>query len=219
MTRYLFRHDGYFLTLSKIITFLFQGQKIGKSDAFMGLGIGESNKSNYWFELLIEPWFWKRLKLVAIYLCLHYWYISRGGGIDGDGQPATCYPTPGAALRRGPGHWSSDDWVPVQRWRPELWRSRNNARSSQVGHHHHDPHKQLTFNWNCRTFEAASSQSFSGGNVVNKKTVYSRKEANVPGQTKSWLEIIFFKNAIASHALLCSFIFSSKAFLVSSGHF
>jgi len=31
-----------------------------------------------------------------------------------------------------------------------------------------------------RTFEAASSQSFSGGNVVNKKTVYSRKEANVP---------------------------------------
>ena len=26
---------------------LFQGQKIGKSDAFMGLGIGETNKSNY----------------------------------------------------------------------------------------------------------------------------------------------------------------------------
>ena len=44
MTRYIFRHDGYFLSLSKIITFLFQGQKIGKSDAFMGLGIGESNQ-------------------------------------------------------------------------------------------------------------------------------------------------------------------------------
>ena len=82
---------------------LFQGQKIGKSDAFMGLGIGESNKSNYWFELLIESWFWKRISPVAIYLCLHYWYISRGCGIDGDGQPATCYPTAGAALRRGPG--------------------------------------------------------------------------------------------------------------------
>ena len=92
-----------FLSLSKIITFLFQGQKIGKSDAFMGLGIGESNKSNYWFELLIESWFWKRISPVAIYLCLHYWYISRGCGIDGDGQPATCYPTAGAALRRGPG--------------------------------------------------------------------------------------------------------------------
>ena len=103
MTRYIFRHDGYFLSLSKIITFLFQGQKIGKSDAFMGLGIGETNKSNYWLELLIGSWFWKRFSLAAIYLCLHYWYISRGGGIDGDGQPATCYPTPGAALRRGPG--------------------------------------------------------------------------------------------------------------------
>ena len=113
----------------------------------------------------------------------------------------------------GSGDRSSDDWVPVQRWRPELWRSRNHAWSSQVCHHHyHDPHKHLTFNWNCRTFEAASSQSFSGGNVVNKKTVYSRKEANVPGQKKSWLKIILFKNAIASHALLCSFIFFTMAF-------
>ena len=110
------------------------------------------------------------------------------------------------------GNWSSDDWVPVQRWRPELWRCRNNARCSQVFHYYHDPQEHLTFNWNCRTFEAASSQSFSGGNVVNKKTVYSRKEANVPGQKKSWLEIILFKNAIASHALLCSFIFSTMAF-------
>ena len=110
------------------------------------------------------------------------------------------------------GNWSSDDWVPVQRWRPELWRSRNNARSSQVCHHHYDPQKHLTFNWNCRTFEAASSQSFSGGNVVNKKTVYSRKEANVPGQKKSWLEITLFKKAIASHALLCSVIFFTVVF-------
>jgi len=31
-----------------------------------------------------------------------------------------------------------------------------------------------------RTFEAASSQSYTGGNVMNKKTVYSRKEPNVP---------------------------------------
>jgi len=31
-----------------------------------------------------------------------------------------------------------------------------------------------------RTFEAASSQSYMGGNVMNKKTVYSRKEPNVP---------------------------------------
>ena len=38
------------------------------------------------------------------------------------------------------------------------------------------------FNHNSRTFEAASSQSFMGGNVMNKKTVYSRKEPNVPGQ-------------------------------------
>ena len=42
-----------------------------------------------------------------------------------------------------------------------------------------------TFPPQFRTFEAASSQSFGGGNVLNKKTVYSRRgEPNVPGKRK-----------------------------------
>ena len=47
------------------------------------------------------------------------------------------------------------------------------------------------FNHNSRTFEAASSQSFMGGNVMNKKTVYSRKEPNVPGQKNQNLKQCF----------------------------
>lgn len=60
----------------------------------------------------------------------------------------------------------------------------NHIFRGQRNHHpHHNKHQHHHhFHHNYRTFEAASSQSYMGGNVMNKKTVYSRKEPNVPGQ-------------------------------------
>ena len=88
-----------------------------------------------------------------------------------------------------------DNRVPVQRRWGELWRSGNHPWSAQVSNYHCNHFKAIaiitiithpsTFPPQFRTFEAASSQSFGGGNVLNKKTVYSRRgEPNVPGKRK-----------------------------------